>query len=289
MKKTVIITSNFVELSRKAERINIKTPHTERGLPITDIDGILLYGRASLSSEAISLCAKNKIPIIILTQYGTVKGLILPPDCSFGLRRRLKQAMLYFQKRLEVAKYIVKRKILEIEYCFDLDLEDYKLKVERVSEYAPLLGLEGVASNLMYEKFSDQISQTGFVFKGRSYNPPKDETNALLSFVYTLGYNLSIGLILVKGFDPYISFLHTKKGDHASFASDLMEIIRPHLTLFAADLLNSGKLSYGDFNKVDKGYFLTKVSLSKILEEFTNKKEDLTALMREFLMELEDF
>jgi CRISPR-associated protein Cas1 len=235
------------------------------------------------------LCSSNNIPVIFLTTYGLIKGIVLPPYNSSFLYTRLTQVKLNLFNRLEVAKYIVKKKCLEIESTFGLDLEAIQLNIEKIQGFSQLLGIEGYASKLMFNSFSEMLKTTEFTFTERTYNPPPDEVNALLSFVYILGYNLSIGTILIKGFDPYISFLHVKKGAHAAFASDVLEILRPKLTYFVGQLIRENEVLKEDFEKRDNGYFLKKPVLTKILDRFNLMKEKLTNSIKEFLAELEKF
>ncbi|MCX7613829.1 MAG: CRISPR-associated endonuclease Cas1 [Caldimicrobium sp.] len=289
MKRTLVLFSEYVELSKKNDRLHVGTLRGETSLPVINLDGILIYGKAKLTSEVIEVCAKGNIPILLLTHYGRIKGLILPPLSSEGLMRRLKQAKLYFAHRFVLAKYIVKRKLLEIEYVFDKNLEDLKLRVERVQDYDSLFGIEGAGSREMFKVFAEEAKRQGFDFEERTYNPPLNEANALLSFIYTLGYNLAISLIYTKGFDPYISYLHSKRGDHAAFASDLLEIIRPHLTSFALELLSSKVITKRDFYESRRAYYLNREGARKILEALVSKKEDLLSLLKEFLIELENF
>jgi len=289
MKQTVIIYSDYVELSRREGRLYIETPKTKCSIPLTNIDGILIFGKSYLTSEAISLCMKKQIPIILFTIYGQIKGQILPPVSSEATSKRIKQFGLFFFKRFEIAKYLVKRKCIEIEQTFNVDLDEFKLKIDEVVDYEALLGIEGVVSKIMFQKFKDIISDTSFEFLDRNYYPPKDEVNALLSFLYTLGYNLAIGIIVLKGFDPFISFLHTKRGKHAVFASDLMEIIRPKLTLFSANLIVNNKITKEDFEKESNSFLLKKQAINKILEDFNNIKEELIISMKKFLAEFENF
>uniref|UniRef100_A0A7V4N407 CRISPR-associated endonuclease Cas1 n=1 Tax=Thermodesulfobacterium geofontis TaxID=1295609 RepID=A0A7V4N407_9BACT len=289
MKQTVIIYSNYVEISRKGERLFVKTPKTKSSIPLSNIDGILIFGKSYLTSEAISLCMKKQIPIILFTIYGKIKGQILPPAVSEATNKRIKQFGLYFFERLEIAKYLVKMKITEIEHTFNTELEELKLKIDKATDYASLLGIEGIATKVMFQKFEKMIRDKGFKFLDRNYHPPKDEANALLSFVYILGYNLATGVIILKGFDPFISFLHSKRGKHAVFASDLMEIIRPKLTLFSAKLIIENKIIKEDFVKENNYFLLKKQAIYKILEEFNQFKEELITSMKKFLTEFENF
>jgi len=289
VKQTLIIFSDYASLSRKADRLLVETLKEKFSFPLSNLDGVLVYGKAKITSEALSFLARNRIPLIFLTQGGGIKALVIPADGSYGYNARLTQAYLFFTKRLEIAKYLVKRKILEIEYAFDLELEEEKLKVSRVGDYKALLGLEGTASRSMFEAFSQMIKESSFTFTERTYNPPQDEVNALLSFLYTLGFNLALGTIIIKGFDPYISFLHSKRGEHPAFASDLVEIIRPWLTRLAGEPIQEGRITKGDFTKTEKGIYLGKKGASIALEALNPKKEEYVALMKEFLLELEEF
>jgi CRISPR-associated protein Cas1 len=289
MKQTVIVYSHFVEISRKSDRVCIETPKIKSELPLPNIDGILVFGKAKLTSEVISLCMKHNVPILLLTQYGTLKGLILPPPQSEATSKRIKQFTLYYFKKLEIARLIVQRKCDEVEVTFNLELNKSKEALKKANDLNQILGVEGSISKAMFESFERLLSGTGFKFEERTYYPPKDEVNALLSFVYTLGYNLALSLILLKGFDPYISFLHVKRGSHASFASDLVEIIRAQLTLFCAKLFQDGTVSKGDFHREHGAYLLKKQAVRRVLERFNPLKEELLVPMRLFLSDLESF
>lgn len=289
MKKTVVILSDYVEISKEGGRLKILHKDRKNSLPLTNIDGILIFGKTNLTSEAISLCIANSIPIVLMSKRGAIKGIITGPNNSAGYNRRIKQAELYFFKKFDIAKYLVKRKILEIEYVFDLDLLELKRAVEKVSDYQALLGIEGVASRHMFSAFGELIRDTDFTFTERNFNPPKDEINALLSFVYTLGLTMTIGLICLRGYDPYISFLHVKRGEHPAFASDLMEIIRPHLTKFVAKLINEKTITKSNFEKLERTFFLKRDAINLIINSLDVEKDHLISLMKEFLLELEEF
>lgn len=289
MKKTVVIMSDHINIKKELDRLKIVTKDKKHTLPLTNVDGILIYGKATITSDAISLCANHRVPLVFLTKKGAVKAIVMGLDLSVGRNRRLKQYALYLQKRFEVAKYIVKKKILEIEYVFDLELEDIKRAIDTAKDFQALFGLEGVASRQMYLVFSELIEGTDFSFIERSYNPPKDEINALLSYLYHLGFNMALGLISLQGYDPFISYLHVKRGEHASFASDLVEVIRPHLTKLAGELIIEKQISKTHFHRDGETFHLKKTALNIVLEKVAQERDNLIALMKEFLEELENF
>ncbi len=59
-----------------------------------------------------------------------------------------------------------------------------------------------------------------------------------MSFLYTLFYSYSYAESISQGLDPYISFLHIKRGTHASFVSDIMEEARVYLTWMLLEFIN---------------------------------------------------
>lgn len=288
MRKTLLVYADYAELRKKGDRIFIQTPTDSGFLPPNAVDGILIFGKAKISTDLISLCMREKIPLIIATKNGLVKAQIFPPVESRFTRLRLFQCGLYFKQRLEVAKFIVLNKIQEIEDVFDLDLSELRLAIRDVSDFSALLGLEGSASRFMFNEFSKGISQKNFEFHKREYNPPPDEANALLSFLYTLGYNLTLSFLLLRGYDPYISFLHVRRGDHASFASDVLEVLRPMLTHLCMEIILNDVVKKEDFQKTEKGFFLKKPALERITEAFFEKKEDTLDLLKAFFKDFEE-
>jgi len=89
-----------------------------------------------------------------------------------------------------------------------------------------------------YKKFKEELQDIGIdEFKKREYRPVKDRVNGLLSFLYTLYYSFLHSVVVSEGFDPYIGFLHIKRGRHLAFVSDMMEEARIYLTKLAVEIL----------------------------------------------------
>ncbi len=64
------------------------------------------------------------------------------------------------------------------------------------------------------------------------------------------------------GFDPFIGFLHQKRGTHAVFASDVMEEARVYLTFLSLDILE--KVYENGFD----GLYLKKEARKEVLRDF---------------------
>ena len=92
-----------------------------------------------------------------------------------------------------------------------------------------------------------------FEFSTRSYHPPRDETNALLSLGYTLLFNRFTSLIKSNDIDPYLGFYHIKHGNHTTLASDLMEPFRFISDFVTISLLKDKDITMDDFKTVTVG------------------------------------
>jgi CRISPR-associated protein Cas1 len=138
---------------------------------------------------------------------------------------------------IEFAKLIVLKKLETIEK-YTSAMDRYKKKIEKVKTLNEILGIEGSASAYMFLKFKEELEKIGiFEFTKRVYRPVKDRINGLLSFLYTLYYSYLYGEVISEGFDPFIGFLHIKRGKHAVFVSDMMEEARVELTFLAVEIL----------------------------------------------------
>ena len=66
-----------------------------------------------------------------------------------------------------------------------------------------------------------------FYFHERTRRPPKDNMNALLSFLYTLLTHEVVSALETVGLDPAVGYLHKERPGRPSLALDLMEELRP--------------------------------------------------------------
>jgi CRISPR-associated protein Cas1 len=142
---------------------------------------------------------------------------------------------------------------------------------ERASSLDELLGLEGNAARVYFEKFAGMIKSEetsgastngapGFTFDflRRNRRPPRDPVNALLSLAYSvLAKDLTIVCHAV-GFDPYLGFYHQPRFGRAALALDLMEPFRPLIADSAVlSAMNTRMVTTSDFIKTGDAVALT--------------------------------
>ena len=141
-----------------------------------------------------------------------------------------------------------------------------------------LRGYEGEAASIYFGVFEQLILQQkkDFKFQGRNKRPPKDNVNALLSFVYTLLTNQIISALESVGLDPYVGYLHTERPGRSSLALDLIEELRAVLAdRFVLSLINKRIISGKNFVTKENGAVLMDDDLrKKLLTEWQNKKKE---------------
>lgn len=150
-----------------------------------------------------------------------------------------------------------------------------------------LRGIEGEAANVYFGCFDELIleDKRGFAFEGRNRRPPKDNMNALLSFLYTLLAHDVRAALETVGLDPYVGFLHRDRPGRPSLALDLMEELRPYLAdRLALSLVNRKQIAPKGFRTSENGAITMSDETRKIvLAAWQKRKQDM--IMHPFLQE----
>jgi len=229
LKKNIYIFSNK-ELKREYNTLKID----DKKIPISMIANVYIFSNAKITKSARNLLLRNKRSIFYFNKKYELIGILSPSFFNNYVNRRIKQ--YENMNNLEVAKKVVEIKIKTIEKVFKIDFPQKNFK--EIKTYQELLGVEGIFSSVMFNEFRKELNKLGIKeFKKREYRPVKDKINGLLSFLYTLYYSFVYGELVALGFDPYVGFLHRKRGDHAVLCSDVMEEARVYLTKLALEIL----------------------------------------------------
>jgi len=100
----------------------------------------------------------------------------------------------------------------------------------------------------------------------RSTRPPLNPPNAALSFVSIILYNLLVGLLIRRGLDPGVGFLHATDNRRYALALDLIEPFRPAvIEPFVIRLFSHRLLDGKDFEPADGGIHLNRAGRSTLL------------------------
>jgi len=235
-----------VKISRVGKTLKIEDSELKK-IPVKLIRNVYIFANVEISNSARNLLLEYSKPIYIFSSKSEFRGIIHNAKLKSNYRFRLLQYK--YINDLEIAKFIVLKKIETIEDYTKRSLNRYKEKLQQANSLNEVLGVEGSCSFYMFEKMRQVLNANGIEFKKREYKPVKDRVNSLLSFVYSLYYGFLHTVILEEGFDPYIGFLHKKRGTHMAFVSDVMEGYRAYLSAFVVKVLISKKITDEDFKE----------------------------------------
>lgn len=281
MKRDLFITKKC-EVKRVGNTINVVGENQIKKVPISLISNLFIFGNVQITQGAKNFLLRSGVDIYFLSSSGNLNGILSSTKLNSNYKNRLKQYQASLNP-LPIAKLFVIEKIKSIENILNKSLNRYIKKVDSVDNLDSLRGVEGAVSLYLFKKLREELKLVDIEFERRSYNPPKDEVNSLLSLVYTLYYNYLYSIVLSSGLDPYIGFLHQKRGIHSPFVSDLMEPQRAKLTNFVAELFLNREVTLEDF---DSNRRLKREKLGKIISKYSKEfilQESKKKELREFL------
>ena len=119
-------------------------------------------------------------------------------------------------------------------------------------------GQEGTASRLYFQQLGKYLAGHGWAFSGRQQHPAYEPFNALLNYLYGMGYTAVHLALLKSGLDPYMGVLHADQwGARPTLAYDAIEPYRPCADEVALELVRSGALTpAGSFQPDPEGHGL---------------------------------
>ena len=259
---TLYVTSENSYLALDGENLVVYDEKKELGrLPLHNLDGIVSFGYRGTSPALMGACAERNISLCYLTPQekflarvtGKVQGNVL-------LREQQYKSSKDDEISLTIAKNCITGKVYNARWVLERAIRDHgmQIDVEGVKKASlhlkeslqyiqnaeskdQLRGYEGEAASIYFGVFNELILQQKkeFNFQGRNKRPPKDNVNAMLSFVYTLLTNQITSALEVVGLDPYVGYLHTDRPGRVSLALDLIEELRSvYVDRFVLSLIN---------------------------------------------------
>jgi len=144
---------------------------------------------------------------------------------------------------------------------------------------AEVRGIEGEAARAYFEVFVSmvRVDRSDFPFDRRSRRPPRDRTNALVSFLYALVLAECSAALEGVGLDPQVGFLHVLRPGRPALALDLVEELRPALAdRLALRLINRRQVTAESFDELPGGaYHLNEDGRRTVLVAFQRRKEEM--------------
>lgn len=272
---TLFITTGGTYLARNGQSVLVRHEgETRLRVPVHNLEGIVCMGNVSCSPPLMELCAGAGVTISHLSLNGKFIARIQGPvSGNVLLRREQYRVADNLGRCADIASSMVMGKVRNCRNVMQRTLRrggsadgDLQAAIRQLADIERCItpelgleqirGLEGEAANVYFGVFNELITQGGgdFHFRGRSRRPPKDNVNALLSFLYTILVHDAISALETVGLDPAVGFLHRDRPGRPSLALDLMEEFRPLVAdRLCLALINRGQIKSGGFTTDEVG------------------------------------
>ncbi len=255
LKKSLYVTSYGAFISKRKNRLVIRGRDYEEEFVTDYLEELIIMGRGkSISSDAIELCIREKVPIFLTSSRGYPYAAIFPMIITGTVKRRREQYKAYLTELgIELAKKFVIGKLSNqmnlirfwaksrgrsdpitaklmrksANIIGEIINEVNRIRGERITYEirASLMSFEARAAEIYWIWFGRTLSSFVF-FPGRVKRGAKDPVNALLNLGYSILLRRVFTAILFAGLDPYAGFLHSDRSGRPSLALDLMEEFR---------------------------------------------------------------
>jgi len=293
------VTSPDAYLARDGENIVVRVNDEEKlRVPIHNLEGIISFGYTGASPALMALCAERNVGLSFLTENGRflarvsgpVKGNVLLRRRQFRAADNPEECVMlassFISGKIANCRTVLARAVRDhgentstLELCRAIECLNRQLgRIENCDDLEVLRGIEGEAARTYFGVFDHLIlvNKTDFFFHERSRRPPRDNVNALLSFLYTLlAHDVQSALESV-GLDPAVGFLHQARPGRPSLALDLMEELRPFLAdRMALSLINLKQISPNGFRCTESdGVVMDDATRKTVLAAWQRRKQE---------------
>ena len=239
----VNLVSNGI-LSKNDFSLRFDTDNAKYDFPPFGCDSINAFSDVVCDSGFLAYAAKNRISVNVFNERGKRVGVFIPQNRPLSAPVTLAQLEHYGDSKKRL--YLASRFVLGSVHNLRLNIRYYRKnypnplfteslnaidalekQIKKCNDYQNLLLLEARVRNAYYHCFDAFIRKEGFAFDKRTRRPPKNEVNALLSFGYTVLYNLIATEIYKSALDIRVGFLHATNKRAESLNLDIAELFKP--------------------------------------------------------------
>ncbi|MFD1671217.1 type I-C CRISPR-associated endonuclease Cas1c [Agrilactobacillus yilanensis] len=267
-------------------------------VPLLNFESIVIFARSGASPALIQSCLEHNISMTFLTPNGRFCGRVTGmTNGNVILRKQQYRISDDSVQSTLIARNFIFGKIANQRSVLQRILRDHKLAIDieefqnvigtlqetltqlsSMTDLERLRGVEGNAAQLYFSLFDQMILQQkkAFIFEGRNRRPPLDNTNALLSFAYSMLAHECAAALESVGLDAYVGFMHQDRPGRLSLSLDLMEELRSvYADRFVLKLINKQLISDKDFNHSESGAVqLTEDGRKTFITQWQKRKEE---------------
>ena len=284
-----------LHLDHDAVRVVIEG-ETNLRAPLVRLSSIVTFGSVAVSPLLIHRCADDGRAISFMSGNGRFKARLEGPVRGNVLLRRAQHQALDTPgwpsriARQVVAAKVQNSRLVLLRGARDRHGRPSKLLRRAADDLASALkdlhkaegldlirGAEGDVARVYFSVFDELIRKDGgaFTFERRLRRPPRDRTNALLSFLYALLREECASALEGVGLDPQVGYLHALRPGRPALALDLMEEFRSLVAdRLAVTLINRRQLGADDFKVLEGGaVHLTDAGRRIVLAAYQERKK----------------
>ena len=296
---TLYVDDHAVRLTVRRESIEIRKGRSLAArFPMATLDQVILTGRAEVTTETLGRCTRQGIRVASLHRSGRVRFTVGGADSGNVLLRVLQLraaddrlqsdelARSFVAGKLQNHARLIRRWAWDATGVTRVQLDEQRAIVEERLGQLPgardgdhIRGLEGDATRRYFKALGIHLEahHSRYPFTQRTRQPPRDQVNALFSYLYGLLTVELVGAATAVGLDPQIGYLHGLRPGRPSLALDLIEEFRPGIAeRFAVGLLTRQQLNDGDFDLLPGGAcYLSDTGRAKLLrlwERYRNEE-----------------
>lgn len=257
------------DITLKLENNSIKIDG--QTIPFKIIDMLVLNHRVILKSSDILKLTKNNISILLVSHNNVHTCIVSSADAKSSELKLAQYNSL--QNSLKFAKYFVTKKIIShTEHLKSLDINQNSsmqiMQINNAQNRNEIMGIEGSFAREYFSHYFKQIPSSMHKSK-RTKKPPLDPVNALLSFWYSMYYNIITIKLLGHGFEPGLGYLHVPFRTHNALSSDILELFRAEINHIVMKIFVNKILTNSDFVKKG-GVYLRYEGRQKSWSEFVS-------------------
>ncbi|RCK71820.1 MAG: CRISPR-associated protein Cas1 [Ignavibacteriae bacterium] len=255
-------------------------------IPIETVESIFCFSEITFTRAVLSFLGKLNVPVFIYDYYGNYCGTYYPKCEVISGERLLNQVRHHLDAklRLEIAREVVCASIKNMDSTLtyyenrEIELKSEIEQIKKMYEDAEsstgikrLMGAEGYARHNYYDAWKKILADKNF--DGRNSNPPLDPINAIISFLYSLLYNICTNECYRIGLNPAISYVHELGENRNSLALDIADIFKPIISdRVAFSLLNKGQINEAEHTRSEAGgVYLNETGIKIVARKFDEK------------------
>lgn len=275
--KTYYIRTHGI-LSRDKNTLLYETKGEKKHLPVERVEAIIAMGNLTLKGGVIPFLAQHHIPIQFHNKYGVYQNTLQNVDKNMNglVLREQARHCLDKEKRVSIARKMVTGAIKNLtrnlqRKNIQVNKQKHLEKLNRSNTIGKLMSVEGNFRKRYYQKL-DKILPKHFLIERRSYRPPLNRMNALISFGNSLLYSTIMNEIYHTQLHPAISFLHEPFRQRYSLALDISEVFKPVIVdRVILKLVNRKEIQKDDFQEPLENFYLKERARDLFIKSFEDK------------------